>query len=108
MWLPNMPNTNRPVQSQKMARFKNKRNCTIRVAKTKALISFTVTAKLICAFVSAYAVCLFSHEAAHMLLSKFRQMLADIHPFVMQLFKSSILKICLYMCMLFYDMLVDI
>ena len=43
-----------------------------------------------------------------MLLSKFRQMLADIHPSVMQLFKSSILKICLNMCMLFYDMLVDI
>ena len=34
--------------------FKKKRNCTIRVAKTKALISFavTVTAKLICAFFS--------------------------------------------------------
>ena len=30
-----------------------KRNCTIRVAKTKALISFAVTAKLICAFVFA-------------------------------------------------------
>ena len=29
------------------------RNCTIRVAKTKALISFAVTAKLICAFVFA-------------------------------------------------------
>ena len=33
--------------------FKKKRNCTIRVAKTKALISFAVTAKLICAFVFA-------------------------------------------------------
>ena len=33
--------------------FKKKRNCTIRVAKTKALISFEVTAKLICAFVFA-------------------------------------------------------
>ena len=32
-------------------RFKKNRDCTIRVAKTKALISFTVTAKLICAFV---------------------------------------------------------
>ena len=38
---------------------------TIRVAKTKALISFAVTAKLICAFVFAYANCWFSHEAAH-------------------------------------------
>ena len=36
------------------------RNCTIRVAKTKALISF---AELICAFVFAYADCWFSHGA---------------------------------------------
>ena len=41
-------------------------NCTIRVVKTKALISFAVTAKLICAFVFAYADCWFSHEAAHL------------------------------------------
>ena len=34
--------------------------------KTKALISFAVTAKLICAFVFAYADCWFSHGAAHM------------------------------------------
>ena len=34
-------------------------------AKTKALISFAVTAKLICVFVSAYADCWFSHEVAH-------------------------------------------
>ena len=33
------------------------------VAKTK---ENKVTAKLICAFVFAYADCLFSHEAAHM------------------------------------------
>ena len=33
--------------------FKKKRGCSIRVAKTKALISFAVTTKLICAFVSA-------------------------------------------------------
>ena len=38
--------------------------CTISVAKTKAQISFAVTAKLICVFVFAYADCLFSHEAA--------------------------------------------
>ena len=42
-------------------------DCTIRVAKTKALISFAVTAKLICAFVFAYADCWFSHGVAHML-----------------------------------------
>ena len=40
--------------------------CTIRVAKTKALISFAVTAKLICVFVFAYAKRWFSHGAAQM------------------------------------------
>ena len=34
------------------------------MAKTKALISFAVTAKLICVFVFAYAKCRFSHDAA--------------------------------------------
>ena len=33
--------------------FGKKRNCTIRVAKTKALISCTVTAQLICSFIFA-------------------------------------------------------
>ena len=36
------------------------------VVKTKALISFAVTAKLICAFVFAYADCWFPHAAAHL------------------------------------------
>ena len=36
------------------------------MAKTKALISFAVTAKLICAFVFAYAKIRFSHVAAQM------------------------------------------
>ena len=40
-------------------------DCTIRVAKTKALISFAVTAKLICVFVFAYAKLRFSHDEAH-------------------------------------------
>ena len=36
------------------------------VAKTKALISLAVTAKLICVFVFAYAKSRFSHEGAQM------------------------------------------
>ena len=36
-------------------RFRKNRNCIICVAKTKVLISFAVTAKLICTFVFAYA-----------------------------------------------------
>ena len=71
MWFPNRSDTNQAVQSQKMARslnfgVKERRNCIIRVAKTKALISFAVTAKLICAFVFAYADCWFSHVMAHL------------------------------------------
>ena len=42
-------------------------DCTIRIAKTKALISFVVTAKLICVFVFAYAKIRFSHDAAHIM-----------------------------------------
>ena len=38
------------------------------MAKTKALISFAVTAKLICAFVFAYADCWCSHEVAHFMV----------------------------------------
>ena len=37
------------------------------VAKTKALVSFAVTAKLICVFVVAYAKCWFSHHTAHLI-----------------------------------------
>ena len=48
-------------------RFKKKRDCSSHVAKTKALISFAVTAKLICGFVFAYANCWFSHAQAHII-----------------------------------------
>ena len=37
--------------------------------KTKTLISFAVSAKLICVFVFAYTKSLFSHDAAHIKLS---------------------------------------
>ena len=37
------------------------------MAKTKALVSFAVTAKLICAFVFALADCWFSHEVAQIM-----------------------------------------
>ena len=44
--------------------FRKKKDCTINVAKTKALISFVVTAKLICVFVLEYAKSRFSHDKA--------------------------------------------
>ena len=40
-------------------------------SENKGVISFAVTAKLICAFVFAYADCWFSHEAAHILIKNF-------------------------------------
>ena len=43
-----------------------KRNYTICVVKTKALISFAVTKKLVCAFVIAYADFWFSDAAAQL------------------------------------------
>ena len=42
------------------------KDCTICVAKTKALISFAVIAKLICVFVFAYAKRWFYHGATQM------------------------------------------
>ena len=46
--------------------FSKKRDCTIYVAKTKALISCAVITQLVCAFVFAYANNQFSHAAAQM------------------------------------------
>ena len=68
-----MSDTNRAVLSLNMARglkFRIQKEeglyypCT--VAKTKALISFAVTAKLICFFVFVYSKIRFSHDAAHL------------------------------------------
>ena len=46
-------------------------DCAINVAKTKALISFAVTAKLICVFVFAYAKSRFSYDPAHIFQTVF-------------------------------------
>ena len=69
MWLPNRSDTNQALKSQKQARrlefrIKKEEEEYFCVAKTKALISFAVTVKLICVFVFAYANW-FSQEAAH-------------------------------------------
>ena len=44
-------------------------NCSIYVAKTKALISCAVTVQLICVFVFAYAKSRFSHDVAQLICS---------------------------------------
>ena len=74
MWFPNRSDTNRAVQAQKIARSLKfldleRRGIVLPLAEIKALISFAVTAKLICVFVFAYADCLFSHDAAHIMLT---------------------------------------
>ena len=58
------------------------------VAKTKALISFTVTAKLICVFVFAYAKSRFSHNAAQIMLS------ITLSHFIFLLVLSNIIFTC--------------
>ena len=51
-----------------------------REAKTKALISFAVTAKLICACVFAYADCWFSHVAAQITSGDYLPSLFSLNP----------------------------
>ena len=51
--------------------------------KTKALICFAVTAKLICVFVFAYAKCWFSHDAAHFSFTHFHVCKAAVCIFIM-------------------------
>ena len=64
-----MSNTNWAAQPQKMARdlkfWMWKVEGLYYVVKTKVLISFAVTAKLICVFVFAYAKIRFSYDEAH-------------------------------------------
>ena len=62
MWFLNSSNIKKTVQAQKMATDLESRG-------TFYACSVSVTAKLFCAFVSAYANCLFSHEAAQMLVT---------------------------------------
>ena len=68
-WFPTWSDTNQAVQLQKIIRGLKFWIGTIYVAKTKALISFAVTAKLICVFVFANAKRWFSHEAAPIILN---------------------------------------
>ena len=73
MWFSNRSNTNQAVRHRRRLEswnfgFRKYRYCNIRVAKTKALISFAFTAKLICALVFPYADCWFSHNAAQLFM----------------------------------------
>ena len=65
--------------------------CTIRLAKTKVLISFAVTAKLICVFVFAYAKIRFSHDAAHIsVIIKLKMHNTNFSKFTIKHFISSL------------------
>ena len=74
-WFPTRTDTNQAAQLQKMARGLKFRIQKVEglyyVAKTKALISFAVTAKLICVFAFAYAKCWFSHDVAQIQIINF-------------------------------------
>ena len=60
----------------------------MRAAKTKALISFAVTAKLICAFVFAYADCWSSHAAAHLICNEIRHQIGLFYDVYWQMFEQ--------------------
>ena len=76
IWVPTRSDTNRAVQSQKMVRgwkfwIEKVEDLYYLCSKSKGAdqliqLRFTVTAKLICAFVFAYADCWFSHAEAHL------------------------------------------
>ena len=70
VWFPNRSNTTELYKHIRWLKagnsiFRKKRNGTLHVAKTKVLISFAVTVKLICVFSFAHADCWFSHAEAH-------------------------------------------
>ena len=56
--------TNENGQSREISDLE-RRDCTICVSKTKALIGYKLTAQLICALVFAYAKIRFYHDGAH-------------------------------------------
>ena len=77
-------------------------DCTIYVAKTKALISFAVTAKLICVFVFAYLKSRFSHNKAHFCSEK-EFCSKAISTALFLHFKHEIcLPVCVYLCQMYY------
>ena len=73
--------------------FRKKRDFTIYVAKTKALISFAVTVKLICVFVFAYAKCLFSHDVAQISVT-------ESSPIIMPHLENNNKVMCWLSCIL--------
>ena len=70
-------------------------NCTIRKAKTKALVSCSVTAKLICAFVFALAKIQFSHDAA-LCYYYYYYYLARLHEVHRAIVVTSVLPVYMY------------
>ena len=72
MWFLNRSDTNRAVQAQKQARsleelyYPSSENKGADQLRRYREADFEVTAKLICAFVFAYADCWYSHGAAHL------------------------------------------
>ena len=59
--------------------FRKKRDCTICVAKTKALIRCAVTAQLICGFVFTYAKSRFSHNEAQIMYAFMQELITQCH-----------------------------
>ena len=84
--------------------FRKRRDCTIYVEKTKALISCAVTAQLICVFVFAYAKSWFSHDVAHILDTLCRFFSAVKNIIEMIYFFIVYIYLCVLLCV-FVDFL---
>ena len=99
MWFPNRSDTNRPIQQQKQARSLKfwdyvEKELYYPRSENKGVISFAVTAKLICAFVFAYANCWFSHRAAQMYYAPYSSF-ALVAEWFRALNHSTISPLCL-------------
>ena len=78
------------------------------MVKKKALISFAVTAKLICVFVFAYAKIRFSHVAAHIILdNNTTDQTAQMHKLIFPFCKLHKLKSGIHLLRLIYSCVRD-
>ena len=113
IWVPTRSDTNRAVQSQKIEAGNfgfRKRNCTIRVAKTKALISFAVTAKLICALFSPMQIVGFPMQWLNIVLKLIlKECFVSTTEYIsfIQFPSMTILRISLLFCTDLYDSMVE-
>ena len=88
---PNRSHINRAVQNRDNFGFRKKSDCTICVAKTKALINCTITAQLIYTFNFAYSKSRFSHDAVHIFICSSKIYRNTIYHCKQKLFRNQVI-----------------